>query len=201
MMKNNIFFAILLSSIVFFSCASSGVERVSANTQTDLSGYWNDTDVKIVAESLVNECVGANAITTFHSSKNRAPVVIVGRFENRSDEHIDTSILAKKFEIALINSGTVDFVASASERTGIREERDDQQINSSDETAASVGNETGADFMLIGSVKTIVDSNGKQTARTYYVNAELVNIETNKKLWAGENSSIKKIITRSSVRK
>lgn len=128
------------------------------------------------------------------------PVVIVGSFENRSSEHIDTSIITKKFEISLVNSGKVDFVASSNQRGEIRDERKDQQVNASEKTQAALLNETGADYMLLGSVKTIVDSNGKQTARTYYVSAELVDIETNKKLWLGEDSSIKKLIKNPTTR-
>lgn len=190
--------ALAVSSV---SCGSTSVERVSADTATDLSGYWNDTDVRIVAETLVTECVNAPAIANFNATKRRPPIVIVGQFANRSDEHIDTSIISKKFEIALINSGKVDFVASSSEREEVREERADQQVNASESTAASLGNETGADYMLIGSVKTIVDSDGKQSARTYYVSAEMIDIETNRKLWAGEDSSIKKLIKSSSIRR
>lgn len=194
-------FAATLLAIALASCGStSNVSRVSSDTVTDYSGYWNDTDVRIVAETLVNGCVSSNAVVAFNAVKKRAPVVIVGNFANKSDEHIDTSIIAKKFEYALINSGKVDFVASSSERGEIRDERSDQQVNASEATAASLGNETGADFMLIGSVKTIVDSDGSKSARTYYVNAELIDIETNRKLWAGEDSSIKKIIKKSSVR-
>lgn len=189
----------------FNSCVSpdytARVQRVDADTVTDYSGNWNDTDVKIVAETLVSECLSSNAVIAFNAVKKRPPVVIVGTFANKSDEHIDTSIISKKFEYALINSGKVGFVASASERGEIREERADQQVNSSEETAASLGNETGADFMLIGTVKTIVDSNGYQTARVYYVNAEMIDIETNRKLWAGEDSSIKKIIRTPAVRR
>ena len=48
--------------------------------------------------------------------------------------------------------------------------------------------------MLIGSVKTIVDAVSGKSTRTYYVTAELIDIETNRKLWAGEDSSIKKLI-------
>ena len=55
------------------------------------------------------------------------PVVIVGSYRNKSDEHIDTEILTKKLEAALVNSGKVDFVASSSEREEIRAERKDQQ--------------------------------------------------------------------------
>ncbi len=196
---------ILAAAFVFAlsSCASTGnskVTRVDSNTVTDLSGNWNDTDVRIVCENLIAECGNSNAVSAFTAVRKRAPVVIIGTFRNQSDEHIDTTILTKKFEAALINSGKLDFVASASERGEIRDERNDQQVNSSESTAKSLGNETGADFMLIGSVKTIVDSDGNQSARTYYVNAELVDIETNRKLWVGEDSSIKKLIKKSSYR-
>ncbi len=193
----------ILVSFVFFGCgstSSTGVTRLDSCVQTDLSGFWNDTDVRIVAENLINQCVNAKAISAFTYGKKKEPVVIVGTFRNQSDEHIDTSILAKKFEIALINSGKVDFVASSLERGEIRTERDEQQRFASESTAKSLGNETGADFMLIGAVKTIIDSNGNQSTRTYYVTAELIDIETNRKLWAGEDSSIKKLIKKPSYR-
>ncbi len=197
-MKKSFVAAVAAALIFGFSgCGSTsgaGVSRISADTQTDLSGYWNDTDVRIAAENLIDQCVNAKAISAFSYGKHRDPVVILGTFRNQSDEHIDTTILSKKFEIALINSGKVGFVASSTERGEIRQERNEQQQFASEATAKSLGNETGADFMLIGSVKTIVDSNGSQTTRTYFVNAELIDIETNRKLWAGEDSSIKKLI-------
>lgn len=183
-------------ALVFASCASVKVERVSADTQTDLSGYWNDTDVRIVAEDLSNQIAKSSWYSNYMKLTGKQPVVIVGTFRNKSDEHLDTTIISKKLEISLINTGKVVTVANASERKELREERDDQQINSSLETAKNIGNETGADFMLQGDIKTIVDSNGTQSTRTYYVSAELVNIETNRKVWLGENSSIKKIITK-----
>lgn len=191
----------VVSVFVVLGCSSvPKVERVSTDTVTDLSGYWNDSDVKIVAESLINDCVNAPAITNYIRNNGKLPVIIVGNFRNDSDEHIDTSILTKKFETALINSGKVDFVASASERGEVRQERLEQQEWASEETAKRLANETGADFMLIGSVKTMVDQNQKQMSRTYWVYAELIDIETNRKLWLGENSEIKKIISRANVR-
>ena len=54
--------------------------------------------------------------------------------------------------------------------------------------------------MLQGSVKTIVDSDGKTMARSYFVTTEMIDIETNKKIWMDDNSSIKKVIKRSSTR-
>ena len=196
-----IFACVLL--LVFTGCESTksvNVDRIDANTAIDLSGYWNDTDIRIVAETLVKDCVNANAIENYIRNERMLPVVIVGTFRNDTDEHIDTSILAKKFEAALINSGRVDFVASSSERQEIREERLEQQEWASEETAKRLANEYGADFMLIGSVKTSVDMVDNKTVRTYFVYAELIDIETNRKLWIGENSEIKKLITKSNYR-
>ena len=196
-----IFACVLL--LVLTGCESTrsvSVDRIDANTAIDLSGYWNDTDIRIVAETLVKDCVNANAIENYIRNNRMLPVVIVGSFKNDTDEHIDTSIIVKKFETALINSGKVDFVASSSERQEIREERLEQQEWASEETAKRLANEYGADFMLIGSVKTSVDMIDNKTVRTYFVYAELIDIETNRKLWIGENSEIKKLITKSNYR-
>ena len=202
-MKKLFFIAAVIAAIFCVSCVSSGVtvSRVSADTVTDLSGYWNDTDVRLVAETIVEDCVNSGAISNYIKKNGKEPIVIVGTFRNDSDEHLDTSILAKKFEAALINSGRVDFVASSSERSEIRDERSEQQIWASEDTAKRLANETAADFMLIGSVKTIIDSIAGKSTRTYFVYAELIDIETNKKLWMGENSDIKKVINRSSTRR
>lgn len=189
---------VLLSGLMMTACGSSGptVSRIDASTVTDLSGYWNDTDVRIVATALVNSCLNAKALTMYATQENELPTVIVGTIRNDSDEHLDASILAKQLEVALINSGKMHFVANSNERGDIRVERESQQKNASTKTAARLGNETGADFMLIGSIKTIVDTNKEDMTRTYLVSAELINIETNRKIWVGENSEIKKYISR-----
>lgn len=190
------------AALLFSSCTSTPrVERVPAETVTDLSGYWNDTDVRIAANEIISNCLTSPAILNYPASHNgKLPVVIVGTYSNRSDEHIDTQILTKKLEAALVNSGKVDFVASAEERLEVRAERNDQQTNSSEETAKLLANETGADYMMRGSVKTIVDTDGKKSTRTYYITTELINIESNKKIWMDDNSSIKKIIKNPSAR-
>lgn len=202
-MKRVVLSAVALSAaVIFSSCESSQrVTRVSADSVTDIGGTWNDTDVRIVADQIVAGCLASPRIAEYPANHGgKLPVIVVGSYRNKSDEHLDTEIITKKLEAALVNSGKVEFVASSSERDEVRNERNDQQINSSEDTAKSLGNETGADFILQGSVKTIVDTDGKIMSRTYYVTTELINIETNKKIWMDDNSSIKKIIKSSSVR-
>jgi uncharacterized protein (TIGR02722 family) len=202
-MKN--FVVVLLASLAIpllaGACSSAPkVSRVDADTQTDLSGYWNDTDVRIVCDSLVRAALDSPRVAQIAAQKGRLPVILVGSFKNDSDEHIDTGIISGTMEIAIFNSGKADFVAGGNTRGELRTERQDQQGNASESTARALGNETGADFLLTGSVKTIVDRAGNTATRTYFVSAELTNIETNVRLWMDQNSEIKKIIKRPSAK-
>ncbi len=177
------------------SCATT-VERVKADDVVDLDGYWNDSDVRIVCESLISDCIKSPRIANYKKENGRNPVAIIGKISNDSDEHIDTSIVAKKFQNAIINGGVMDFVSDKNEREELRGERLDQQDNASEETAKAIGNETGADFMLLGSIKTIVQTEGRKSVRAYFVYAELHDLETNRIIWSGENDGIKKVINR-----
>jgi PBP1b-binding outer membrane lipoprotein LpoB len=116
-------------------------------------------------------------------------------------EHIDTEIFTKELERAFVNSGMVDVVASLNETQQIRDIRSDQQNYASYETAAALGKELGADYVIIGNISSIVDetSSGKQMSVYYTVNLELVDVETNRKVWIG-NKKIKKMIDRKKYR-
>lgn len=200
-MKKYFVLALILSvASVLTGCTSSTVERVDFDSQQDLSGYWNDTDARIVSNDLAEQLTDSSWYNRFIQENDRKPVIIIGSIRNNTDEHINTSIISKKLEISLINTGKVLSVANSSERKEIRDERDDQQINASIDSAKNIGNETAADFMLRGDIKTIVDSDGLKSVRTYFITAELVDIETNTKIWLGENSTIKKVIRYSATR-
>jgi len=183
--------------ILVLSACSTGtnVKRVDSSKQIDLSGYWNDVDVRIVCESLIKDCLSNPRVDQAIRAKGSTPMVIVGRFRNESSEHIDTAIISSTMETTIFNSGKLDFVAGGDVRDELRAERQDQQSNASAATMARLRNETGADYMLTGAVRTIVDRDGNQTVRTYFVTAEMTSIETNQRMWMGQNNQIKKVVT------
>ena len=196
MKKFAFLFAAVFTGLIMVACGSTKVSRVDSDEVIDLDGYWNESDVRIVCDSLIEECISSPRIAKFEGQQGRAPVVIIDSIRNQSSEHIDTSIVEKKFQTAIINSGVMEFVSSSTERQALREEKADQADHSTYDTAKEMDQETGADFMLKGSVKTIVQSAGDKTVRTYYVYAELHDIKTNKIVWMAENDSIKKVIKR-----
>lgn len=189
-----------VSSLFLFSCATTSVKRYAAEDSVkDLSGYWNSNDVDQVCTTLIDSCIKSRRIANFRTTEDRAPVVIIGTIRNKSVEHIDTSILSKRFQNVIINDGTLEFVADANQREELRAEKNDQAENAY-ETAKSIGNETAADFMLQGTVSTIVDTAGRQQVRTYQVDMQLIDLETNRIVWSEQNNDIKKYIKKSAVK-
>jgi len=177
------------------SCSSSySVDRVSEDTMIDLSGNWNDTDIRIVTSSLIDSCLSSPWIVRYQMNNNgNIPTVIVGNMKNNSSEHIDTTIISKKIETALVASGKVITVADFNNKADLRAEKMDQQYNASAETAAELGEETGAAYMLQGSVKTNIDRISGKSVRTYYVDLELVDIQSSQKVWLDEKT-VKKVV-------
>jgi len=89
----------------------------------------------------------------------------------------------------------VRVVASAEERQEVRGERADQQVNATADTRARVAREQGARFMLQGDVQAIEDSEGREKIVFYQVDATLIDLESNAKVWVGQHK-MKKYIQR-----
>jgi uncharacterized protein (TIGR02722 family) len=194
--------ATMASALVLLAgCGGGGktISRVEPDTAIDLSGDWNDTDSRLVAEEMIKDVLARPWVGEFKGEKKRSPDVIVGTVRNRSAEHIPTTAFIKNLEKELINSGRVNFVASKEERSEVRDERTDQQENASAESVKKFQKEAGADFMLRGDITTIIDQEGGEKVKYYQVNLELVNVETNRKAWLGEKK-IKKYVSQSGTK-
>jgi len=191
---------LMLVAATLMACSSKRqVSRLDTDSVTDLSGQWNDTDAKLVAQEMITDCLSRVWLTDFIAAAGDKPVVTVGTIRNMSSEHIDTEVFSTDFERELINSGRVRFVASREQRGEIRDERMDQQNYSSEETMKKFGREVGADFILLGSVKTITDQIERKRTIFYQTDLELINLETNEKVWIG-TKEIKKGISQGKVK-
>jgi penicillin-binding protein activator len=188
---------LFMAPLLIIGCTTK-VARVETDSTIDLTGKWNDTDSRLVADEMINDCLGQRWLFKWEE-ENKRPTVIIGKVVNKSHEHISVETFIKNMEHALLNSGKVDFVATKDERDQIREERDDMAENASVQTAKSDGEETGADLMLIGTINTIVDQDGETAVVYYQTNLELIEIESHRKVWIGEKK-IKKFVERAKVK-
>jgi len=189
----------LLALVAAAGCATK-VERLDESNAVDLSGAWNDTDSRLVSQEMIQDSLSRAWLQEFRGRPGQTrPTVIVGEVRNMSHEHINVATFTLEMERALINSGKVDFVATRDERKGIREERKDQDLNARGDTRNPMGRELGADFMLTGTINTIVDPSGDTQVRFYQVNMTLISLADNRKVWVGQKD-IRKLVTRSKLR-
>lgn len=192
-MKNVLKIASLIVVVTILASCKKNVTRISPDEQVDLSGRWNDTDSKLVAEEMINDVLNRPWRENFAQVEGRKPVVIVGVVQNKSSEHIESETFIKDLEREFINSGTIRVVQNSLFRDKMREERADQGEFASPETQSKWGRELGADFMLFGVITSITDSYKREKVISYKVNLELANLETNEKVWIGDKE-IKKYI-------
>lgn len=190
--------ALLVVALALPGCATR-VERIGVDETRDLSGNWNDTDSRLVSEEMISDVLSRPWIGDFRQSEGARPMVIVGEVRNLSHEHINVNTFVNDLARELINSGQVNFVASRVEREEIREERQDQARHATEESRKAAGRELGADFMLQGSINTILDVEGRRQVRYYQVDLDLISLADNRKVWIGQKK-IKKYVVKASVR-
>lgn len=186
--------ALLILGLTLGCGGGKTVTRLDTASVTDLSGKWNDTDSRLVAEEMIADCLGRAWLQNFALAKSTKPVVTVGTIRNETSEHIAMETFIADFERELINSAQIRFVAAKEQRSEVREERWEQQEFASKETAKRLREELGADFILQGAIKTITDQEGKDRVVFYQTDLEMINIESMEKVWIG-TKKIKKGIT------
>jgi PBP1b-binding outer membrane lipoprotein LpoB len=114
------------------------------------------------------------------------PVVVVGRVYNNTDEHINPDTFLGDIELAMVNSGRLKVVTNATFRNELAKEQAYQHGGSVDpDTAARIGKQIGANFILFGTISKVRDRwEGKEVV-LYKVKLELNNITTSEKAWIG----------------
>ena len=183
--------AVVAVSAITVSC-SRKVTRIDPGEQIDLSGRWNNTDSRLTAEKMIDDILKEKWVGDYQEAHSgQKPVVIVGFVTNKSSEHIEAETFVKDVEQSFIKSGRVRLVQGGKKREELRAEKADQQTNSSASSMKKFGLEQGADFILQGSINSIIDSQKRKKVVYYQVNLELTNIQTNEVVWIGDKKIAK----------
>lgn len=186
-----ILIATVVGITILTSCARRQVTRIDPTETPDVSGAWNGTDSRLTAEAMIDQCLGEVWLKNHNSAKGKRPVVIVGAITNKSHEHVEAETFVKDLERSFIQTQKVGLVQSGKKREEMRAEKADMQSNASASTLKRFGLENGADYILQGSINSIVDAFKRRKTVTYQINLELTNIETNEIVWIGDKKIAK----------
>jgi len=191
-MKKTILYLSVIALPAFFSCARQ-VTRINPTEASDISGRWNSNDSRLVSEEMTETVLKATWLTNHVQAKGQKPTVIVGFVNNKTHEHIDAETFVKDVEQSFVKTERVRLVQGGKKREELRAERADQQTNASQSTMKKFGLENGADYILQGSINSIVDAHKRRKGVYYKINLELTNLETNEVVWIGEKEIAKMV--------
>lgn len=176
------------------SCAPSFKGEYADPNQVEiLDDRWNDSDARMTAEEMIRSCLSRAWLSNFNTEhKGAKPVVLVGDFENRTDEHIDTKALFEAVRSELINSNRLRFVDGDKRGDLLKEyQYQGSGVVRKDEVKGP-GKQRGADFFLYGAISNMAAKQDGKKRVTYQVEMRLTNIETSEIEW----TEIKKITKR-----
>lgn len=178
-------------------CASQDpvVHRVAAQSASDLSGTWNDTDARLTSESLIRDCFAAEWMGEFQRQNKRLPTLRVASITNKTDEHIDAEIFIKNIEAAIIQSRRARVLAQAGLETAAIDTEQARAASGRQAPTTSVksGQEMGADYVVAVRISSIIDEVSDKMTKFYKINVELISPTTGEKTWIGDYEIKKRI--------
>ena len=86
----------VLIALTGCSSGATRVERIDPQQSMDVSGNWNDTDSRLVAEEMIRDATTNPWSRRFMTANNgQRPTVVIGRVANKSAEHINVNTFVR----------------------------------------------------------------------------------------------------------
>ncbi|MCU5785193.1 penicillin-binding protein activator LpoB [Alloalcanivorax sp. C16-1] len=176
--------AVLATALLLTGCASK-VDYGDAQARETVTTDFGSTDLQMIAAKMVDDMMVFPPVVEM--TRDRRPVMFVDRVKNKTSEHIDTESITDTIQSKLINSGKFRFVdMSVVDR--VREQLEYQQDSGmvDQSTAAQMGRQVGAEFMLYGNLSSIVKRDDSTKDVYYKFTLKLLNIQSGIIEWSGE---------------
>lgn len=187
---------LLIPAVLALSACASGptVSYVDPNTVDTTAIGFNSTDLQTTAKTMVDQMLSAPSILQLTAKSS--PVMYVSGLTNNTSEFIDTSAITDTLSTELINSGKFQFV-DMTKVSSIKKQLDYQNKSGMVDanTAAKIGQQVGAQFMLYGDISSITQNNSQQESQYYQITMKLLNIQTGIIAWQGQQQ-IRKVAKR-----
>lgn len=71
-------------ALVLFASCSRSVTRVNPDTQIDLSGRWNDSDSRMVADKMISDLLNSDRFKEYAKTSARKPAIVVGLIKKQN---------------------------------------------------------------------------------------------------------------------
>lgn len=185
-------FQLLPLVLLTASCAGprAYTRGVYADPQTIqlLSDRFTESDLQLIAKKMT-----ASLDTKAARAKlGDRPLVMVGRFQNRTSEHVDMHSLADKVRVALDHTGHFRFVAAEARPAIAHEYAYEGAGFMAPAEAKTRGHQSSPGYLLEGELASIRERVGGDEMVYYKMTLSLVDVKTGVVRWTDEKELRKK---------
>lgn len=184
-------------AVVLFTNGCAAFRTDVADVNVDQMGHmdadYDATDMRKITQSVVNQMLASPWL----NNASTIPVLMDAGVENRTSNYVDTKNLTDRMRTSLIQSGRVQFI-NASRRDQLLKEQGYQAANADPATAAAIGRQIGAGYMLSGSLTEMKSETGRQvrvsrTEMQYYkLTIEVTDLTSGVIVWTTEEEFARK---------
>ena len=187
-----------VSTLTLTGCSPNWkVKRIDPAETVDLDYRFDDEDARQVAHGMIEDALSKPWLVEHMAVNDKRPLVVVGTVKNATGDYINADLFTDVIQEELLNSGKVRFIADRDQRAELRQQRLEELEFRDPATINHAAMEKGADYMMLGRIKDVKERSidSKQVVYFYQVTLEMIDIETNEKVWI-ESREIKKTAKR-----
>jgi PBP1b-binding outer membrane lipoprotein LpoB len=198
------YFVLFFSLII--SCSSFKSERVSVDTGDELASNitdsWvlKDTELAIIDISKqIDNHGGLNETIISFSKKHKKPKIFVGEVQNQTAEaYFPIDDLNDELLQKLSESGRYTLIDENARVTILKEIKyqNDGMVDSAE--TKKIGKQSGADWLIMGSVRMKPETLKGKTIKEYTVNIRITDIQNGEEVFRGRYKTTKYSVRRSS---
>jgi hypothetical protein len=175
------------SLVLTSGCAMfrSSTEDLDPNQPKHMTAKYDYTDLHQLTQSVASELLADPLL----AKPAEPPLMRLGEFQNRTEQHVDTKALSQGMRTLLLQSGKVQFVAE-SQRAELLKEQEYQSKHGEKDTQVRPGQQANPRYMISGSLIEIKMEEPRQVriskkeVRYYTLTVEVTDLQTGRLAWS-----------------
>ncbi len=175
---------LLVSLLLLQGCANKVAYQSASDVETTNIDFGS-TDLQQIAAKMVDSLLSFPPIVQV--TNERRPIIFVDKIKNKTTEHIDTESITDTISTRILRSGKFRFV-DMTKIAEVSQQMDFQNKSGmvNQNTAAQVGRQIGAEYMMYGNLSSIVKKTNSVKDVYYKFTLKMMHLESGIIEWSDE---------------
>ncbi|MBI5542355.1 MAG: penicillin-binding protein activator LpoB [Deltaproteobacteria bacterium] len=190
-MNQRALYTLAASTLLLTGCATTRTVRgeyADPEVIEILSDHFSENDLQLIANRMASSLANA----PYFAAAKSPPRLLVGKIANRTQERIDTDMLAERIQVALVKSGRFELFDERTRMAMAQEYEYQQSGYVNPQQAKGPGTQIAADYILTGSLAAIVQASGGDKMTYYKMSMSASELATGIVRWADDKEIRKK---------